>query len=535
MYQSIEIKELRAKHPNYIPKTPREHQKDAFEKFSELYNFDKKQHKAGILVLPTGAGKTYTAVNWICRNVISKNIKVLWLAHTSHLLEQAYNSFYENLLEVSPTKTIVNMRLVSSNKSHSNASQIKTSDDVLIITSQTAISNFQSKTIDKTGKKQISAFEKFLDNSNETGLFVVLDEAHHAPAFGVRNLLIGGNKFEMGIKQLVPNSSFLGLTATPTYTDKKRRGWLWVIFKDKIIYEIDKGELTKRNILAVPKFIQENTGETFTIDSQTYNRLVREHRDLPHGLIEELATSAPRNDYIVNKYVANKDTFGKTLIFADHWRQCVYIKEKLQEFGISKVDAIYSKIDAKLNTPEARNQRTASDNEKILKKFKNDELDILLNVRMLTEGTDVPSVKTVFITRQTTSSILLTQMIGRALRGKRAGGDDTANIVFFVDNWQKVINFATPFSGGLDDAEPKTRGYYPIEYISINLVEELSRKIDSGIVFAESPFLNFLPIGWYETEITVKTEDEGTETFKEFVIVYEQTKQKIEEFITVIL
>jgi superfamily II DNA or RNA helicase len=53
---------------------------------------------------------------------------------------------------------------------------------------------------------------------------------------------------------------------------------------------------------------------------------------------------------------------------------------------------------------------------------------------MLTEGVDIPDVKTVFLTRQTTSSILLTQMIGRALRGEKAGGinKDVANIVMFI-------------------------------------------------------------------------------------------------------
>ena len=533
MYQTIDLKKLREENKNFISKTPREHQKDAFEKFSELYDFDKKEHKSGILVFPTGAGKTYTATSWICRNVLSKNVKVLWLAHTSHLLEQAYYSFQENLLDTT-RRTNVNMRLVSSNKSHSNASEIKNTDDILIITSQTAINNFQTSALDKTGKKRVTAFEKFLNNSTETGLFVILDEAHHAPAYGVRNLLIGGNKFEKGIKQLISNSFFLGLTATPTYSDKKRRGWLWEIFNDGIIYEVDKSKLTKKNILAVPEYIQKNTGETFTIDDNIYNRITREHKDLPAQLVEELATSSPRNDYIVNEYINNAEKYGKTLIFADHWRQCVYIKEKLIAKGIKNVDAIYSRIDAKPNSAEARNQRTTSDNEQILKKFKQDELDILLNIKMLTEGTDVPSVKTVFITRQTTSSILLTQMVGRALRGKLAGGSDTANIVFFVDNWEKIINFATPYSGGLLETEPKTKGYYPIEWISISLVEELSRKIDSGIVFAENSFLNSLPLGWYETEITVAVED-GMETFKEFVIIYEQTKPKFDKFISQIL
>ena len=50
-------------------------------------------HKGGILVLPTGGGKTFTAVRFLCQGPLSKGYKVLWLAHTHHLLEQAYYSF----------------------------------------------------------------------------------------------------------------------------------------------------------------------------------------------------------------------------------------------------------------------------------------------------------------------------------------------------------------------------------------------------------------------------------------------------------
>ena len=45
--------------------------------------------------------------------------------------------------------------------------------------------------------------------------------------------------------------------------------------------------------------------------------------------------------------------------------------------------------------------------------------------------------------RATTSRILLTQMVGRALRGPKFGGTDVAYVVSFVDNWQHLINWAT--------------------------------------------------------------------------------------------
>lgn len=535
MYQSFDLDKLRQNNPNAAARRPFEHQLDAFEKLAKLFTFTNNEHKAGILVLPTGAGKTFTSVNWICRNVLSKKIKVLWLAHTGHLLEQAYDTFRNDLLSI-PQRHSLNMRLVSSDPLHSNASQIDPSDDVLIITTQTAISNTETATLDEQGKPRKTAFEKFLEHSRQTGLFVVLDEAHHAPAYGCRNLLIGGSRFADGIRQKVPNSHFLGLTATPTYSDTRRLGWLWEIFKDGIIDNADKAALIRQGILAVPHYIQRNTGKEYPVDDSLYERLVRQHKDLPEDLIERLAKDSGRNDYIVNDYLDNYQTYGKTLIFADRWTQCVYIKNKLMqragERGINlRVDAVYSHVDARGATVEERNQRNAAENNRILQAFRDNELDVLLNVRMLSEGTDVPNVKTVFITRQTTSGILLTQMVGRALRGRAANGEkDSANIVFFVDSWQKLINFATPETGDLAESEPLVRGAYPLEFISIELVENLSRQIDSGLEFSERTYLHGLPVGWYETAVTVSV-GSGTDTFHEFVVVFELSRSRFAAFV----
>lgn len=542
MYQAFDLEKLRQDNPREISKNPFEHQKDAFEKLTGLFTFADQEHKAGILVLPTGAGKTFTSVNWIYRNVLPKNVKVLWLAHTGHLLEQAYDTFRSNLLSVPPARRSMNIRLVSSDPQHSSAAQIDPSDDILIITTQTAISNTETEALDEQGKRRITAFEHFLMHPRQSRLFVVLDEAHHAPAFGCRNLLIGGSRFAEGIRQKVPGCYFLGLTATPSYSDARRSGWLWEIFKDGIIYQTEKADLIKRNILALPNYVQRNTGREIAVDDSLFERLVRQHKDLPEDLVERLALDSGRNDYIINDYLDNYQTYGKTIIFADRWFQCIYIKEQLmqkaQARGISlRADAVFSHIDARANTVDERNQRTPAENSRILHAFRNNELDVLLNVKMLSEGTDVPNVSTVFITRETTSSILLTQMIGRALRGKAAGGGpdkEVANIVFFVDNWKKAINFATPESGGMEESEPRTRGAYPLEFISIALIENLSRQMDSGLVFSTHPYLDGLPVGWYET-VVLASNGEETETYREFVIVYEARRPKFERFLQYLL
>jgi hypothetical protein len=215
------------------------------------------------------------------------------------------------------------------------------------------------------------------------------------------------------------------------------------------------------------------------------------------------------------------------------------LKTKLNEKGV-RADAVYSHIDADPGSADARNRRTTSDNERIINEFKygkdqnGDELlDVLINVRMLTEGVDVPSVRTVFLTRQTTSQILLTQMIGRALRGRQAGGGDEANIVMFIDDWKRLIDWATPatLDGGTEEGRT-VRGYYPLEFISIRLVEELARHINSGGDVQLPPFSRIMPIGWYQTEIVVAdSETEETQSFTEFVMVYEHTRPKFERFI----
>ena len=228
------------------------------------------------------------------------------------------------------------------------------------------------------------------------------------------------------------------------------------------------------------------------------------------------------------------------MIFADRWFQCVYLKTKLNEHGV-KADAVYSRIDADAGSAEGRNQRTASDNSRILNEFKGgkdssgqDSLDVLINVRMLTEGADVPSVRTVFLTRQTTSQILMTQMIGRALRGKKAGGADEANIVMFMDEWKRLVDWATPaaLDGGTDDGGV-IRGYYPMEYVSIRLVEELSRQINSGGDIPSLPFSSIMPTGWFQTEFVVGSSEEGLEDAEavvEFVMAYAETEPKLRKF-----
>jgi len=530
---SIDLEQLRRDNPNFAPREPFQPQASAFEALSKVFTFPVDGFKGGLLVLPTGSGKTFTAVNWVCRNVLPKKMKVLWLAQSSYLLNQASKAFCENALAIPYGRKSLNLRVVSSSPSHSKPATIRPTDDVLIITTQTAIKNFNATPEDLSGNSVETRFKEFIKDNINDGLFVVLDEAHHAPAYGCRNLL-------SEMRDLIPNLYLLGLTATPTYSDKRTRGWLFKIFDQKIIYEAKKASLIAQDILAKPKYIEKPTGRDFEIDDKLYDRLVREHKDLPENVIERLAKDSPRNDFIIDDYINNKTIYGKTLIFSDRWFQCEYIKTKLIEKGI-RAEAVYSMVEANPGSAELRNKRTTTDNERIIKEFSEGKYDVLINVRMLTEGVDVPDIKTVMLTRQTTSSILMTQMIGRALRGIRAGGGphkSEANIVLFIDNWKGLINDVwAHYEGSSEDLPPVVRGYRPLEYISIALIDNISRQIDNCLNFSPAKFIEYIPVGWYQTEITVSVRDddgnkkEEMQSFAEYIMVYNQTRDKFNEFI----
>jgi superfamily II DNA or RNA helicase len=196
-------------------------------------------------------------------------------------------------------------------------------------------------------------------------------------------------------------------------------------------------------ILAKPIFEQpQRTEFTPNFDPDKYAKWVKTYGDLPESIITQLAKSQERNEFIAKVYADNREKYGKTIIFADRWFQCEQLKTFLERHGV-KAGTVYSHVDADLGSVDARNQRDQDENARVLAQFRRNEIDVLINIRMLIEGTDVPDVQTVFLTRQKTSPILLTQMIGRALRGPKFGGTKDAYIVPFIDDWRQTINWAT--------------------------------------------------------------------------------------------
>ena len=121
---------------------------------------------------------------------------------------------------------------------------------------------------------------------------------------------------------------------------------------------------------------------------------------------------------------------------------------------------------------------------------------------MLPEATDIPDVQTVLITTETKSDILLTQMIGRALRGPRMGWTEKAYIVAFIDIWKYEIKWAGQgqiLPGIADNDASQSYGLSP-QVILADLVRKLAQQIDIIIDNITGLFLTLLPLGWYKVE-----------------------------------
>ncbi len=469
-------------------RTPYEHQKKAMEALDKM---NQESSYSTLVVLPTGGGKTYTASMWLLKNAIDKKKKILWIAHRQMLLDQAAESFQKFAYkEVVPHISSFCFRIVSGASSHDRTSDIRSSDNLLIVSK------------DSIGRN-IERLDKWLEGEKE--LYLIVDEAHHSTAKTYRKVIDY-------VKAKIPDLKIIGLTATPFRTAEEEQGLLAKIYTDGIFngqvvhgdvgitYQIGLKELINRQILAKPIFesfyTDEEYGDSLGVDA--WENI--QHLDiLPDEVAQQMADSAARNKLIVETYKAKQDEYGQTILFAVNVIHAIQLTSLFKKAGI-KADFIVSSVrDAATGVTISR-----EDNEKKLEDYRNGKLQVLINVNILTEGVDLPKTKTVFLARPTVSSILMTQMVGRALRGTAAGGTSSAYIVSFVDHWNEHIAWVNPeslFNGNNDfqdnDSERVKRD---LRMIAISKIEEFAAILDDAVDTTELekvPFEKRIPVGMY--------------------------------------
>lgn len=492
-------------------RTPYSHQKNAMEALDKM---NQESSFSTLVVLPTGGGKTYTASMWLLKNAIDRKKKILWIAHRQMLLDQAAESFQKfAYTEVIPHISSFCFRIVSGASSHDRTSDIRKEDNLLIVSK------------DSIGRN-IDRLDQWLKGEKE--LYLIVDEAHHSTAKTYRKVIDY-------VKKKVPNVKLIGLTATPFRTAEAEQGLLAKIYSDGIkngqvvhgdigiTYQIGLKELINRQILAKPIFESYYTDEAYgdSLGVDAWESI--QHLDiLPEEVAQQMADSAARNKLIVEIYKNNQKQYGQTILFAVNVVHAIQLTALFKKEGI-KADYIVSSIkDAVTDVTINR-----EDNERKLEEYREGYLQVLINVNILTEGVDLPKTKTVFLARPTVSSILMTQMVGRALRGTAAGGTSSAYIVSFIDHWNEHIAWVNPetlFDGNneFQDSDYE-REKHDIRLIAISKIEEFASVLDDSVdtSFLEKvPFEQRIPVGMYA--FTYLEENGMDHSYQ--VMVYNSTK-----------
>lgn len=476
---------------------PHSYQVEAWQRLqAQLAESEHSGAFRGLLVMPTGSGKTYTAVRWLVSNVIARLGRVLWLAHRTELLNQAAAEFHR-LSVFASSRERLRVRLVSGD--HCAATQIDPADDVVVAS------------IASLARAHAVVDELVADPQ----LFVVIDEAHHAPARSYRNL----------IEKLEARKRFrlLGLTATPTRTRESERGVLHEMFGGRVIHQVEVKTLIERRILARPRPVHVQTRAEVeagvTLDDlahwETFN-------DLSEAWLDRIAHLEDRNQVIVEHYLANRERYGQTLIFAINVAHAALLTDRLRQCGVS-VEYVAS----------YRPDGTSAEPDDVIRLFREKQLDVLVNVQMVTEGVDVPAIRTVFLARPTSSEILVRQMIGRALRGPAAGGTPEAFLVSFEDHWTQFRDWASPL-----DLVPEIVGAAPnedraptpapelVEHLPWELIRAVATRLREQSIEYKADAFEAVPHGWYVLE----REDEDV-SLNEPIAVYAHQRPCWEAFL----
>ncbi|MDE6777594.1 MAG: DEAD/DEAH box helicase family protein, partial [Oscillospiraceae bacterium] len=333
------------------PRQLYEHQEDAIKKLNAI---DEKEAFRTLLVLPTGGGKTLTAVYWLLKNAVDKEKKILWLAHRHLLLEQAAEAFAQNAYTDNMINhTVFNYRIISG--MHDKPINIKKDDNIIIASKDSII-------------RSLNQLNNWLNGEE---IYLVIDEAHHAVAKSYKKIIQYVTDHTKSVK-------LLGLTATPFRTSDDEKGALKQIFTDDIIYKTDLETLIKKGILAKPVFEECKTKIRFTEHLGIKALKNIENLDIiPKDIAEDIAGSKERNRIIVDKYFENYKKYGSTIVFALNRNHAIALNalfnEKGKKYGI-KSEFIISSVSDAITGISLSNE----ENEKKIEKYRNGEIQVLI-------------------------------------------------------------------------------------------------------------------------------------------------------------
>ena len=349
--------------------------------------------------LPTGAGKTRIAchaASTILNRYDSVGKAIIWLASTEELCQQASDdlAYAWRYLGNRP----VNRYELWGNR---NVNPREMKDGIMVA----GLPKLWQVARNDYGLMQQLA---------QSAALVIFDEAHQAVAQTYRFLT----------EQLITyQAPLLGLTATPgrtaliSYEDQD----LAEMFDAQKISIDSRGHgnpvtyLTRQGFLADPEFIP------IRIESEIDVQNPREDREYTGADLRRIGNDSEWRRAIMDATVQALRFHRRVIVFCPSVESVKRCVAELRQQGHQAADVLGT------TPPETRRE--------IIERYRSSDGQAMaiVNYGVLTAGFDAPRTSCVVIGRPTTSLVLYSQMVGRALRGPKSGGNRTCQIYTVAD------------------------------------------------------------------------------------------------------
>ena len=377
------------------------HQRSAARRVIELLEAEPRRV---LLHMPTGAGKTRTAMHIVCSHLREREpTLVCWLANSPELLDQASDEF-ERAWGSLGDRAVPVIRFWGDRD-----------PDFSGIRDGFLVGGFQ---------KMHALFARDPNNLLRLGdrtSLTVADEAHQAIAPTYRTVIDT-------LAHKHPHGRLLGLSATPgrTWADIEKDTALSAFFgRHKVTLEVegypDAVEyLMDNGYLARPVFRTLNYEPGAALQEFDISTL-SSALDVPDSVLEKLGEDEQRNLQIVTAVEDLTTRHGRIVVFAASVKNAHLIRAVLSARG-HEAHVVTGEIETGARDRAIRRYRGNATKP-----------IVMCNYGVLTTGFDAPKTSAAVIARPTRSLVLYSQMVGRATRGPKAGGHDTAEIVTVVD------------------------------------------------------------------------------------------------------
>ena len=360
-----------------------------------------------VVHMPTGAGKTRTAMAVVADHLRKTEPGlVVWLATSEELCEQAAQEFARSWHSLGD-RSVGLWRAWGA--CAFDRETVRDIGEGLLVAGLAKLSS--ASMLDAT----------VLANLGDRVSLVVFDEAHQVIAPTYRSV----------VENLVnrnPDAGLLGLTATPgrTWNDRSEDRLLATFFgESKVRLEIEGFDspleyLIEEGYLARPEFKRLSYSGGTELTAAERRRIASDF-EIPDFVAERLAAHEFRNLAIVQEAERLLRSHRRVLLFGATVKHAELMSVVLSALGH--------------NAACVSGATASPERARLISWFKASSLEprLLCNYGVLTTGFDAPQTSAAIIARPTKSLVLYSQMVGRAIRGLKAGGNERAEVVTLVD------------------------------------------------------------------------------------------------------